>query len=173
MVTHVQKITVSALFLALGLILPMAFHGFGPNVGAMLLPMHIPVLLCGFVCGAYYGAFIGLLTPFLSSLLTGMPILYPVGIAMMFELMIYGCFTGLFIKRYPIYVSLVISMLCGRIVSGIVQFVLLSFVNKAYTLSIFLGASFVSALPGIVLQLCTIPLLINIIHKVLLPHKEY
>ena len=46
----VRKLTISAMFLAVGIILPMAFHSFGPNAGATFLPMHLPVLLCGFRC---------------------------------------------------------------------------------------------------------------------------
>ena len=41
----VRKLTISAMFLAVGIILPMAFHSFGPNAGATFLPMHLPVLL--------------------------------------------------------------------------------------------------------------------------------
>lgn len=165
---QVKKLTISALFLAMGLVLPMAFHPFGPNAGAMFLPMHIPVLLCGFLCGPLYGALVGIITPLLSSALTGMPMLMPVGIAMMFELMTYGIMSGLLLKRFHlnIYSSLLLSMLSGRAVSGVVNLVLLSFTGKAYTLAIFLSAAFVSALPGIVLQLAIIPLLVNAVQKV-------
>ena len=45
----VKKISLSAMFFALGLILPF-FTGQIPQIGSMLLPMHIPVFLCGFIC---------------------------------------------------------------------------------------------------------------------------
>lgn len=86
---QVKRLTLSAFFLALGLVLPFAFHSFGPQAGAVFLPMHIPVLLCGFVCGSAYGALIGVLTPLLSSALTGMPPLMPTGIAMCLELLVW------------------------------------------------------------------------------------
>ena len=60
MKTSTRKLTLSALFLALGLVLPL-ITGQIPQIGKMLLPMHIPVLLCGMVCGAPYGAVCGLL----------------------------------------------------------------------------------------------------------------
>ena len=41
---QVKRLTLSAFFLALGLVLPFAFHSFGPQAGAVFLPMHIPVL---------------------------------------------------------------------------------------------------------------------------------
>lgn len=163
---QVKKLTFSAFFLALGLVLPFAFHSFGPGAGAIFLPMHIPVLLCGFLCGAGYGALVGVLTPLVSSALTGMPVFMPNGIAMGFELMTYGFLSGLIVKKLPLYLSLLITMLAGRIVSGLVNLVLLSMAGKAYTMEIFLTASFVTALPGIVLQLLIVPLLVKVVKKV-------
>ena len=119
MSNQVKQLTLSAFFLALGLVLPFAFHSFGPQAGTVFLPMHIPVLLCGFVCGPAYGALVGMLTPLLSSALTGMPPLMPTGIAMCLELSTYG----------------------------------------------FLTAAFVTAIPGIVLQLVMIPLLVSVVKK--------
>lgn len=163
---NVHKMSISALFLALGLLLPTAFHIFTPNAGAILLPMHIPVLLCGFICGPIYGALIGIMTPLLSSMLMGMPPLYPTAIAMVFELMTYGWLSGWLMKRYQIYVSLLFTMISGRIVSGLMNLILLSYMGKAYTLELFLGAAIVTAIPGILLQLVLIPSTLNIIKVV-------
>lgn len=162
----VRKMTLSALFLAIGLVLPFVFHSFGPNAGSMFLPMHLPVLLCGFICGPAYGALVGIITPLLSSALTGMPPLMPVGIAMVFELMTYGFLSGFLLKkRLPIYISLILTMLAGRAISGIMNLILLSFAGKAYTVTIFLTASFVTAVPGIILQLLIVPLLVKVVQK--------
>ena len=162
----VRKMTLSALFLAIGLVLPFAFHSFGPNAGSMFLPMHLPVLLCGFICGPTYGALVGIITPLLSSALTGMPPLMPVGIAMVFELMTYGFLSGFLLKkRLPIYISLILTMLAGRAISGIMNLILLSFAGKAYTVTIFLTASFITAVPGIILQLLSVPLLVKVVQK--------
>ena len=51
---NVRNLTMSALFLALGLVLPI-FTGQIPQIGSMLLPMHIPVFLCGLICGGPWG----------------------------------------------------------------------------------------------------------------------
>lgn len=157
----VKKLTLSAMFLALGLILPTAFHAFGPNAGMIFLPMHIPVLLCGFLCGSGYGALVGVLTPLVSSAFFGMPTLLPTGIAMAFELMTYGFLSGLLMKRCNLYIALLSTMLAGRIVSGIANLMLLNFLGKAYSFSIFLSAAFVTAIPGILLQIVLIPILIK------------
>ena len=165
MSNQVKQLTLSAFFLALGLVLPFAFHSFGPQAGTVFLPMHIPVLLCGFVCGPAYGALVGMLTPLLSSALTGMPPLMPTGIAMCFELSTYGFLSGWMTKKLPLYPSLIITMLAGRAVSGLANLVLLSMAHKAYTMQIFLTAAFVTAIPGIVLQLVMIPLLVSVVKK--------
>ena len=161
MSNQVKQLTLSAFFLALGLVLPFAFHSFGPQAGTVFLPMHIP----GFVCGPAYGALVGMLTPLLSSALTGMPPLMPTGIAMCVELSTYGFLSGWMTKKLPLYPSLIITMLAGRAVSGLANLVLLSMAHKAYTMQIFLTAAFVTAIPGIVLQLVMIPLLVSVVKK--------
>ena len=55
---NLKNLTLAALFLALGLVLPF-FTGQIPQIGSMLLPMHIPVFLCGLICGWQYGAALG------------------------------------------------------------------------------------------------------------------
>ena len=67
----IKKLTLSAMFLAIGMILPF-FTGQIPRIGNMLLPMHIPVLLCGLICGWQYGAAVGLVLPLLRSMTLGM-----------------------------------------------------------------------------------------------------
>ena len=80
-----KKLTWSAMFIALGLVLPF-LTGQIPQFGNMLLPMHIPVILCGLICGWRYGAIVGFVLPLLRYALFGMPVLFPTGIAMSFEL---------------------------------------------------------------------------------------
>ena len=67
-----QKIVLSGMFLAIGFVLPF-LTGQIQQIGKMLLPMHIPVLLCGLICGAKYGLSVGLLLPLSRSLIFGMP----------------------------------------------------------------------------------------------------
>lgn len=55
-----KKLTLSAMFLAIGMVLPF-LTGQIPQVGNMMLPMHIPVLLCGLICGWQYGAVPGII----------------------------------------------------------------------------------------------------------------
>lgn len=160
-----KKLVITAMLLAVGLVLPTLFHAFGG--GSALLPMHIPVLICGFVCGAPYGALLGLVLPLLSSVLTGMPPIFPVAPAMAFELCAYGVVTGLLYRkvRMPVYPALLLGMLAGRAVSGVANAILMGFAGKDYGMTAFLTASFVTALPGIIIQLVVVPLLVMTLTK--------
>ena len=91
---HLFKLTLSAVFLGAGLVLPF-LTGQLEQIGNMLLPMHLPVLFCGLLCGPAYGGTIGFVLPLLRSLLFGMPLFYPNAVAMAFELCAYAVTIGL------------------------------------------------------------------------------
>ena len=123
--TQLRKLTYSALYMAIALILPFV-TGQIPEIGAMLCPMHIPALLCGFMCGWPWGVAVGFISPLLRSVMFGMPAMFPAAIAMAFELAVYGGMAGLLYSRLPrkkwmIYAALLISMIAGRVVWGAVQ----------------------------------------------------
>ncbi|MGI6706221.1 MAG: ECF transporter S component [Clostridia bacterium] len=165
----VRHLVLAALFLALGLVLPFLTAQI-PSVGSMLLPMHIPVLLCGFVCGWPYGLIIGFVTPLLRSALFGMPPIFPTAVAMAFELAAYGCATGLLYRLLPkksvhIYTSLVLSMIVGRIVWGVASLFLYGIGGKPFTWEIFMAGAFINAIPGIVIQLILIPVVLLALKK--------
>jgi thiamine transporter ThiT len=159
-----KKLVLNALFLALGLVLPF-LTGQVPQFGNMLLPMHLPVLICGFVCGWPSGLAVGLVTPILRSLLFGMPPMFPFAIAMAFELATYGFLAGILYNLLPkknifVYVNLIITMIGGRLVWGALSYFLYSLGSTPFTINMFITAGFVNALPGIILQLALIPVLI-------------
>jgi thiamine transporter ThiT len=164
-----KKIVYSGFFLALGIVLPF-LTGQIPSIGSMLLPMHIPVLICGFVLGWPYGLIVGFITPILRSAIFTMPPMYPSAIAMAFELATYGLATGIFYKTFPkknvyIYVTLLISMLMGRVVWGIVSLMLFRIQGNPFTVKFFMTGAFINAIPGIILQIVLIPALIYALKK--------
>lgn len=155
-----KEITLTALFITLGVILPIIFHQFA-LAGRIFSPMHIPVFLAGIFVGPVGGLIVGLVCPTLSFLLTGMPPPYAVPLMSM-ELPIYGISIGILIRwiKLPI-LSLLISMILGRLAFGLGLFILGQFLSLPYGLEAFIKVSVVAGLPGIALQLILIPLLME------------
>ena len=169
--THLKKLCICAICIALCYVLPVAFHGIG--LGSILSPMHIPVLLCGLVCGGAYGAVCGVVGPVLSSLLSGMPPVTAL-FSMIPELVVYGLVGGILMARVrtgkmlpDVYISLAGAMICGRIAGGIAKaiFVTVMATGDAFTISMWVSSYFVSAVPGIVAHLVLIPILVMTLVK--------
>ena len=156
----VKQISLSALFVSLGIILPFFFHQFG-IAGRIFLPMHFPVFFAGILMGPLCGAMVGFLSPVLSFFLTGMPPPYAVPL-MALELPTYGISIGLFYRylKLPLLICLLLSMLLGRCAFAIGLFVIGIFIELPINFITFLEASFITGLPGIILQLFLIPSLI-------------
>lgn len=180
--THLTKIVTTAVCIALCVVLPMALHlipGAGSlNLGTLLSPMHLPVLLCGLVCGWQYGLVCGIVGPLLSSLLTSMP-----GWGylpnMMIELALYGLISGIMIslvhtgkQTVDLYISLVTAMLAGRILTGIARALTLG-IFMPVTLKSWATGYFVSSLPGIILQLVLLPVLYMALQRAKLIPTRY
>jgi niacin transporter len=160
---NTKKLVLTALFAEIGVVLPQAFHMI-PNAGSVILPMHIPVLIAGFLVGPVYGLACGIITPLLSHLIFSMPPA-PVLPGMLCELAVYGLMSGLLNKVIKMenqlanaYVVLIGAMLCGRITYGILN--ALIFRAGSYSMQAWLSAAFVTAIPGIIIQLLLIPILV-------------
>lgn len=117
---YIKDIVMAAMLLAVGIVLPF-FTGQIPQIGSMLLPMHLPVLVCGLICGWQYGGIVGFVLPLLRYVLFGMPPM-PNGLAMAFELAAYGAISGFLYNRsrwqciVSLYRSLIIAMIGGRVI---------------------------------------------------------
>ncbi len=160
-----RKLVMSAVFITLGLVMPFITMQI-PKFGNMLLPMHIPVLLCGFLCGAPYGMLVGAIVPVFRSLIFGMPIMMPMAVGMAFELAAYGFLSGLLNslftdKRLGTYAALIGAMLGGRLVWGLVSVVLYGVLGTSFTWQLFMAGALFNAIPGIIIQLVLIPVLVN------------
>lgn len=160
---QLRRLLLAAMFLALGILLPMLIGHIIP-MGYILLPMHIPVLLCGFICGGPWGLAVGVVTPLLSSAITGMPPMYPTALAIALELGAYGLLAGVFYRALPkknlfLYAALLLAMVGGRIVWGVATYALLGFDSTAFTWQAFVSGAVISVWPGIVIQIVLIPIL--------------
>ena len=166
---RVLRLTYAALFLAIAMVLPFV-TGQIPQIGSMLSPMHIPALLCGFVCGWPWGLAVGFIAPPLRSLLFGMPAMFPSAAAMAFELAAYGALAGWLRRRLPkgrpyIYVTLILSMLLGRVVWGTARMLLAGLSGNTFTWALFVAGAFTNAVPGIILQLVLVPVLVMVMER--------
>ena len=164
---RVRKITYSALFLALAMVLPF-LTGQIPEIGSMLCPMHIPALLCGFLCGWPCGLAVGFISPLLRSM-SGMPPIW-IAIPMAFEMATYGAVSGWLYRRLKtssgrIYLALIFAMVSGRLVWGLVQFLLAGLRGTEFSLALFLSGAVTTAIPGIILQLVLIPILVVVMER--------
>ena len=172
--TVVKRMVTTAICAAMCVVLPLAFHAI-PNAGTILLPMHIPVLLCGLVCGWPYGLVCGLLGPFISSF-TGMP---PMAVlpGMMVECGTYGLVTGLMRKMVrtgrttaDLYISMGAAMILGRVLSGLAKALIFSPGTPAFA---WVTTSLVTGIPGIIIQLVVMPLLITALTRAKLLPRRY
>ena len=167
---NVKQLALSAMFVAIGLVLPF-FTGQIPQIGKMMLPMHIPVLLCGLICGWKYGAVVGFTTPLLRSIVFGVPILYPTAVVMAVELMTYGLVIGFLYGRshwkciIALYRCLIIAMISGRIVKALTEIVLLGVGENGFSYQAFIAGAFLNAIPGIVVQLVLIPTVMVLLNR--------
>lgn len=174
--TFLREFMITAMCISLCIILPIAFHLI-PNLGSIFSPMHIPVFLCGLTCSWQFGLLCGIVGPFFSSLLTQMPPLAYLP-AMLFELAAYGIVSGVIMKHihtkkllFDLYISLIISMIIGRVVAGIVN--AFFFQLGKYSLSIWIGSYFISAWPAIIMHLLFIPSIYTILEKAQLVSRKY
>lgn len=150
------------MLIAVGILLPFATaHGMGLP-GTVLLPMHVPVLICGLLCGPLYGAACGLLLPILNCVLTGMPAAFPMLPIMAMELLSYGAVSGFMLHKTPmgkwtfgVYPAMLVAMICGRIAYGLTFGLLLMISGQIKALSVW--AAIAAGLPGIVIQLLLVP----------------
>ena len=170
----IKNMILAAMFMAIGLLLPF-FTGQIPQFGNMMLPMHIPVLLCGLICGWKYGLIIGFILPGFRSFLFGMPPFLapvPIGLAMTFELAAYGFFAGFLYQRskwqcvVALYRSMITAMIAGRLVWGAAMALLVPLgLNPGFSLSAFMSGAFTLAIPGIIVQLTLIPVVMVTLNR--------
>lgn len=169
--TNVLSLTCAAICLALCMVLPF-LTGQIKEIGSMLCPMHIPVLLCGFICGPAYAAAVGAIAPLLRFMLFGMPKLFPTGVAMCAELAAYGVIAGLLYSALPqrasgVYAALIGAMVGGRAIWGVVMAALMAASGSAFTWSAFVAGAFLNAVPGIILHILLIPVVVLALERAL------
>ena len=165
------KTVFAGLFVAMGVLLPVAFHMVGAS-GRVFLPMHIPVFMAGLLLGPTYGLIVGAIVPVVSGLTTGMPPLFPIMPMMTMELAVYGLTAGVIHKQLGrvMLVSLLGAMICGRITDIIVLMLFGELLQIQAEPVAYVLAGVSSGLAGIVLQLLFIPFIVKRLQQAFLDH---
>lgn len=169
---NTKKLVIGGLLIAVNILLPYLLH-FIPNGGKLFLPMHLGVMIAGLLLGPVYGTVIGVVSPLLGFLFTNMPPM-PMAVYMMFELAAYGACAGVFLALFRrtglpetagLYLSLIGSMIVGRLVyAGVLLFSgMLAFEKAPAVITVF--TSFLSGIPGVIVQLILVPLIVTVLNK--------
>lgn len=159
--SRTEVLVYAAVFLALGVVVPMAFHlTFGVVGGQMFLPMPFVVLLASLVVGPVYGLVLGAVTPLISFFITAMP---PAAILpfMLVELIAYGFLAGFFknVLKIKTFLSLILAMVSGRIVLGLFVALFGKQLGLTVTPWSYVVGALVTGIPGIALQIIFIPII--------------
>ncbi len=155
-----RHITLSAFFIALGLVLPAVFHMIG--IGSTFLPMFWPVAMAAFMVPWPFALAVAIGTPMLSSLLTGMPPVSPPILHMMVaELAVLALGIALFPSsrlRSPLW-ALSAGILASRLTGFFAALLLARLLGLPPTWSA--AAMMIKGLPGVAVMLVLIPLLVK------------
>ena len=156
-----KELVIAGTLLAMGIIITNIFHATGIP-GTIFLPMHIPVFLGGLLLPPYLALILGMIMPIISSIISGMPPLFPMAVIMVFELGAYGLIASILYRKMkiPPIIALIISMIGGRLMAGLVVFLLATFFAVELSPMTFVISGVITGLPSIGIQLVLIPSLI-------------
>ena len=154
------QLTLSAMFVALGVLFPMLFHGVG--VGAVFLPMFWPIAAAAFFLDLPIALVAALLTPLVSSLITGMPPVSPPILQIIaLELVVLASTIVLFYRRtrlgllWPLLIGLTLSRIVLILVVKIFA-PILGLPPQLFSLTVVM-----QGMPGVIAILILVPLIIN------------
>jgi len=176
-VSRARELSLGGLFIALGVVIPIAFHALGGGkLGSAFLPMYLPVLACAMLVSPPIAAAVGLLTPMLSSALTGMPPVLPVLPMMAVELVVMATIASVLHRRLKLHslLAVVLALLSGRVVMGVVAWLLVAALPAGLQESLppimrtpvaYVGAATVTAIPGLILQIVAVPAVVAIVER--------
>ena len=148
----------------IGIALPRIFHILaGTSAGSTFLPMHIAVLIAALTFGITSATVVAGSSVIFSYLLTGMPNLARLPY-MLIELVIYAILLSLFNKKFNSYISLIATIILGRVIySGILFAAINIFGLTTYGISVM--QSIIIGMPGIIVQLVAVPFIAKMMNE--------
>ena len=160
---ELRKITLSALFIAVGAALT--------RTGAGFTFLYIAVLICALTLGPRYGLIVGILAPLIAFMTTGM--ITPI---MMFReipaLAVYGFILGLCMKsgssrnycNTKIFAAIIIATLASRVVAGVITALFFGFGDDIFT--IWIVFELIGTLPILAIDIFSARMIMPTIRKV-------
>ncbi len=154
----------TSLLSVIGIVLPRIFHVLaGSSAGATFLPMHIAVLISALAFGAISASIVAGSSVIFSYLLTGMPSIDRLPY-MLIELLIYAILLSLFNKKFNSYISLIATIILGRVLYAVILFIAINiFGLPTYGISVI--ESIKVGLPGLAIQLMCVPFIAKMINE--------
>lgn len=148
----------------LGIVLPRIFHILaGTNAGSTFLPMHLAVLIAAFTFGITSATVVAGSSVIFNYLLTGMPNLARLPY-MLIELVIYAILLSLLNKKFNSYISLIATIVLGRVIYSGILFVAIH-VLELPTYGISVMQSVIIGIPGLVIQLVIVPFIAKMMNE--------
>ena len=125
--------------------------------------MHIAVLIAALTFGITSSTIVAGSSIVCSYLLTGMPSLARLPY-MLIELVIYAILLGIFNKKFNSYISLIATIILGRVLYAGVLFVAINALGlPTYGISVI--ESIKVGIPGIIMQLLCVPVIAKIMNE--------
>ena len=163
--TRKAKYIVGTMLLSgIGIALPRIFHILaGSSAGQLFLLMHIDVLIAALTFGAFISCIVDGSSILFSYLLTGMPSLERLPY-MLIELLIYAILLSVFNKKFNSYISLILTLVLGRVLYAGVLFAAVNVLGfSSYGISVM--ESIRMGIPGIIIQLLCIPFIAKLMNE--------
>lgn len=163
--TTKAKYTIGTVLLTgAGIALPRIFHILaGSSAGTTFLPMHIAVLIAALTFGGLSASIVAGGSVIFSYLLTGMPAINRLPY-MLIELVIYAVLLSLFNKKFNSYVSLIATMVLGRILYAVILFVAVNGLGlPTYGVSVIQSVR--AGIPGLVIQILFVPFIAKFMNE--------
>lgn len=161
---ELRQIPMTAVFAALGIVLPQLFHLVG--LGPLFLPMFLPVILGSMLLTWRFALALAVICPLVSWLLTNMPPLVPPILPLMLTELTFMALI-ISIVRVHLQKSYWLALIIAIIADRFILFVIVSAIAPIFGLThpIFTWTLLAGGIPGIILQLITVPLVMEYIKK--------
>ncbi|MHB2147635.1 hypothetical protein ACX8XP_01135 [Calditrichota bacterium LG25] len=161
---ELRQIPLTAFLAVAGILLPQIFHLFG--LGAIFLPMFLPVMLGGLILTWRFALLLAVITPLISWLFTGMPPLVPPVLPVLIvELLVVNAILSLLHVhlKWNLWAALLLAILTDRLLLLTLVSVIAPLFGWRHPL--FSLALVSSGLPGIALQMVVLPLTVRLIRE--------